>query len=135
MHKVECSGIGARIVLGSLMAKLNKLAKLLELTASPFDGEALNATRMANSEILKHDMTWTEFVNNKTIIVINEEVRHGEQNYNAQDEIKNMLSICLQRCTSESGMEFIESLNKQYTRRGTLSDKQLSALRRWYENM
>lgn len=47
------------------MTDLTRLKKLLNLTTSPFDGEALNAIRKANEEIRKEDKTWDEVLEEK----------------------------------------------------------------------
>jgi hypothetical protein len=41
---------------------LRRLAKMLELTASNSDGEALSAVRRANEELKRLGMTWTELL-------------------------------------------------------------------------
>lgn len=47
------------------MVNTEKLIKLLQLTTSTYNGEALNAIRKANEEIKKEKVTWDDVLSNK----------------------------------------------------------------------
>lgn len=67
--------------------KNNKLIKLLNLTTSNFDGEALNAIRKANDIIKKGDVQWENIIlteNNKRIETLEAQIR------DKQAEIDNL---------------------------------------------
>lgn len=119
------------------MIDIKKVSKLLELTSSPFDGEALNAIRKANMELMKNDITWTMLLSNKIINITSaiHEPSGVDEKLKKHDEIKRMLIACLSIIRSESGLRFIQSLKQQYDISGHLSEKQIAALHNWYDKL
>jgi len=116
---------------------ISKLAKLLGYTTSPNDNEALNAMRMANSELDKANLTWMDFCMQKTIVVQNI-VQGNEQVAQVKGTdatVEKMLQVCLQNITSGSGLKFIQSLSDWYLKNGRLTEKQKLALEKWYNNV
>ena len=112
-----------------------KLVKLLNLSDSSNDGEALNSIRFANSLLKKDKLTWSQLI--QSVKPQSEPFKQHKQNTYSQsvDEIEDMLNVCLENVTSESGLEFIESLAEHYHKRGRLSEKQINALKKWYMNV
>ena len=120
------------------MVDIIKFIKLMELTTSSYDGEALNALRKANAELFKYNLTWNQFLSNKQIIITNPIQNQPKPDIDLKLEkhkqTERMLSTCLQCIHSESGLEFIRSLKKQFDSSGYLTDRQLEALCKWYNN-
>lgn len=107
-----------------------KFTKLMELSASPIDGEALNALRFANQMLVEADISWTDLINNKDIII--KEVHIKKE---PNPEIEEMLKICKKGVRSSSGQMFIRSLADWYKNHGSLTEKQVDALRKWFDNI
>ncbi len=111
---------------------IDKLIKLMNLTTSTYDGEALNAIRKANLLLAESNISWTEFIKEKNItIIVNEIIIKKPRD----PQIEEMLRICKKGVRSLSGKMFIHSLADWYKKHGTLSEKQLIALKRWYDNV
>ena len=111
---------------------IQKLAKLMMRATSSNDNEALTALRMANSMLDSANLTWEQFIAEKTIVV--QEVMQTIAK--PQDpEVEQMLSMCLAHVRSASGRRFIQSLNDWYSNKGFLTERQKEALRKWYDNI
>jgi hypothetical protein len=111
-----------------------KLVKVLGYTQSPNDNEALSACRMANGILAAANLSWEQFVSQKTI-VIQEIVQKNVIQKELNPETQKKLKICLENIRSRSGLEFLGSLNKQFQERGRLSERQLEALDKFYANV
>lgn len=115
---------------------LKKLVKVMGYTASPNDGEVLNAIRIANGILNSANITWEQFIAQKTIVV--QEISPGNMQIKTEEknsEIEKMFTICLQKIRSESGLKFMQSLADWYKTKGYLTSKQKDALERWYDNV
>lgn len=99
-----------------------KLIKLLMLTQSDQDGEALSAIRKANDLLKKSNKNWEEFLS----------PQKEEPTYYLSKTDK-MFEVCLENIQGKA-REFILSLQNQWTRRGSLSRKQRAALQKFYDN-
>lgn len=121
-----------------------KLVKLLNLSTSDNDAEALSALRHANLLIKREGFSWDEIVHPKKP-KIPHKVRHNgdsgqtsntglrpETEYPPIDE---MIEECLDEIENESGREFLESLYSFYEARGYLTQKQSAALKKFYDNL
>ena len=111
-----------------------KLVKVLGYTTSPNDNEALSALRLANGIMAEANLTWEQFMTQKTIIIqeiVQKNIIQKEQN----PETAKKLKLVLENVRSSSGLEFLRSLNKQFQERGSLSPRQLDALDKWYANI
>lgn len=111
---------------------IEKLAKLMMRTTSSNDHESLASIRMANGLLDASNLTWNDFIAQKTI-VIQEIVQQTAKPKDA--DIEKMLSECLVNIRSPTGLDFIKSLNNFYKTRGYLTPKQKEALTRWYNNL
>lgn len=118
-----------------------RLIKLLNLTTSPEDGEALSAVRFANALLAKEGKTWEQVLNSSGPSIgdifshtwrppanpyVNPALRDREK-------IMRMFDAVLYSVKS-SAREFIESLHEQFLDRGSLSQKQYDALEKFYNN-
>ncbi len=113
---------------------IEKFVRVMGLTTSPHDGEVLNAIRIANGILAEADLTWEQVMTQKQI-VIQEVVQKNVIEKPKNPETENKLKLCIENVRSNSGLEFLRSLNRQYQERGHLSKRQLEALDRWYENL
>jgi hypothetical protein len=116
------------------MATFNKLKKMLSLTVTENDHEALAAIRAANRIIVEEGITW-ERVLNRTINVIAEVETDPEQQRPATNgeapavrrEIDDLLDKAEDR---KPDNEFVASLREQWDRKRWLSERQIDALRK-----
>ncbi len=56
-----------------------KFIKFMNLTTSSNDGETLNSIRKANELLKENNMTWTEFINGRFIIIKKEEFTYKKE--------------------------------------------------------
>jgi len=111
---------------------ITKLIKLMNLTTSTFDGEALNAIRKANLLLAESNISWAEFIKEKNITInVNEIIVKKPKD----PKIEEMLRICKKSVRSGTGQMFVRSLADWYKKHGALSEKQLIALKKWYDNV
>lgn len=123
-----------------------RLTKLMALTTSDNDGEALNALRMANKMLMAERLTWEEILGEtrqQISISIHRQPMNGS--YEAPEDwtpphLKDKATldhifrtIYAKLGPSESGFkEFIDSVHKWYRARGFVTQAQYHALRRAY---
>lgn len=131
-----------------------KLVKLLNLSASDFDGESLSAIRMANKMIKEDRTTWDEIIQygdfkkkakeeaDRSQRQDRSERRHSDpfasSSFGSRGDGPSSVSEILDEClygVTGSGAEFIESLAAQYRQRGRLTERQTAALIRFWENL
>lgn len=113
--------------------EFNKLSKMMGLTMSDQDGEALNAIRLANKVLKDNKLTWDD-VFKRLITVDVEEVESEPETVqpSAQaqsNEINRAFDTVMGTAdmTSDFG-SFIQSLHDQWTGKGWLSVAQREAL-------
>lgn len=101
---------------------IEKIVKLLNLTTSDSDGEALNAIRLANSILRKANRTWSDLITG------------GIAYQDTGPSVMEMLEF-LQNCTLHTGTRrFIDSLEEFHTRNGFLTDRQMTKLKEIYQH-
>ncbi|MBX2989124.1 MAG: hypothetical protein KF802_14635 [Bdellovibrionaceae bacterium] len=101
---------------------IERLVKLLNLTASNSDGEALNAIRLANSILRKANRTWSDLISG------------GVARQDSGPSIQEMLEF-LQNCDLHSGTRrFIDSLEDFHSKNGFLTDRQMTKLKEIYQH-
>lgn len=109
-----------------------KFAKLMMLTTSEFDGEALSALRKAQGMLLTSGLNWETFIVGLPLYAEREKPKpQGGRDWT---EVEEMLGACLDGVTG-GGRDFIESLDAQFSTKGWLSDKQVYALRKFYNSL
>ena len=112
------------------MLDIIKLAKLLEMTSSSFDGEVLSAIRRANFILKSENKTWSD------LFQVKQPLPFPLNKPDFSDEhIRHMLVMCIARTRSKSGLEFLKSLQEFYRNRGYLTGRQLEALGAWFKNI
>lgn len=126
-----------------------RLAKLLAMTTSDNDGEALNAVRMANAMIRSADKTWDQVLQTETVINISmARSQPSERPYNAEDDKdwvppahltdKIMIPAMFRaiynqpRTDNEEFWQWLDSVHQQWIDRQRLTPKQYQGVRRTY---
>lgn len=119
--------------------KFEKFIKLMMMTTSPNEGEALTATRMANALLLEANLNWDEFLRGKAKIISNTIAgtqRYSGKKYQNASEIEAMLEAVLRNTKpGKSFHSFIKSLSDWWEDNAFLTEKQYSALRKSYERI
>jgi hypothetical protein len=107
----------------------DRLAKLLGMIGSVFDGEALQAARRAHAIVRAADMTWHEVVNAPPA-VNDEATSHPEFDFEDDDAIGDAIAYCLQ-CEALTPWErkFLASV-QAFHEHSYLSEKQLTVLKK-----
>lgn len=125
---------------------LDRLAKLMGLTTSDQDGEALNAIRMANKLLAAEKTTWSEILGterqNIRISITRspmQETYQSEENWcppHLKDQVvlNQMFGVIYKGLgPADTGFkEFIDSVHKYYRTHGAVTNGQYQALRRAY---
>lgn len=117
-----------------------KLIKLMMMTTSPNDGEALTAIRKANALLAEANVNWEEFINavetNKQSKPSSnrssdfEDVSVGNK-FKDADVINTMFERAYRRTPPGSSFrEFLDSVHMWFEINGDLTEKQYLALKR-----
>lgn len=127
-----------------------RLTKLLAMTTSDNDGEALNALRMANKLLAAEQLTWEEVLGQPQHRGITVTVNGHAARYSGMSEAPlqgewvpphltdaptiNMMFRTIQNCGAyyAANREFIDSVHNWWLRHKQLSVKQYNAIRRVY---
>jgi Protein of unknown function (DUF2786) len=113
----------------------DKIIKLLQLTTSSNDHEALLAMRVANKILKKTETTWDKFLDNPPAASTRPNPTASTyRHYDYGPSITEMLHTCLEQVKTDSGYDFINSLYQQYRYSHRLSPKQTAALKKFYRN-
>lgn len=135
------------------------VVKLLNLSTSENDNEALLAVRRANDIVRKAGQTWERLIaagdttsagrqKSKAEYQYGEPRREYWETDGSEDDgfyeddepdcsevtIETMLKTCIERVRNPRALDFLRSLDAQYKIRGKLTDKQIEALRKFYAN-
>lgn len=116
------------------LADLGLLKKMLGLTASANDHEALTAIRKANSVLSKNKLTWDEVLS-KTVVAsyvadtVRQPTSHRVHDVEEDDEVDLSTEIKSAFATLRGKVKgdfanFITSLEEQFEEKGYLSPKQ-----------
>lgn len=123
------------------------LAKIMEMTASDKDGEALNAARMATSMVKDAGMTWEQLLAEPAQRQVTVTVtRHAPPQQAEQREgwipphLKDKVTIDMMfravfatpRSGNEEFWQFMDSIHNWFQQHGALTQKQYQALRSCY---
>jgi outer membrane protein assembly factor BamE (lipoprotein component of BamABCDE complex) len=123
-------------------AKINwdKLVKVLKLSTSPADGEALSAIRTANRMIQEGGITWDQVLQGKGASSQSSNFHQpawdyvrAEQEKRAKEEAywDSIVETCRHNVRG-AAQDFIESLAHQWETKRRLSQKQKDALLKFY---
>lgn len=105
--------------------------KVLQLTSSPVDHEALAAIRTANKMLETRGMMWSEIFEKKSA-----PVRPSQKtaSYGNPDAINEMFRELLCDNMNPDAEDFVSSLYTQWRKFHRLSEKQVLALEKFYNN-
>src|SRR5262245_16328505 len=121
------AGFGIR----GIMMNVEKFIKLMMMTTSPHDGEALTAIRKVNAELAALNCNWEELLHGKLVSQQPPSQREWS-NFGDQDgpEIAVMFEKVLRKNHSPSFLDFLDSIHSFWKNRGYLTEKQYNALKR-----
>lgn len=126
------------------------LAKIMEMTASDKDGEALNAARMATSMVKDAGETWESVLNTPRPAAVTVTVTHHappQQAEQPEDWVAPHLSdkvtidmmfravFATPRSGNEEFWQFMDSIHNWFSQHGALTQKQYQALRNTYKRV
>jgi hypothetical protein len=114
---------------------LSKLIKLMMLTTSSNDHEALSALRMANAMLAADNVNWEEFL---TAVETTKQraasssgfSNVGSVHYTDPDDIDPMFDAALRNVKTGGYRDFIESVHEWWETNGFLTEKQYRAIRK-----
>jgi hypothetical protein len=95
-----------------------RIIKLLNLSTSENDNEALSACRMAYSILKKHNLSWGDFLS----------VGNQQKNNQGGLSVEVMFDFLYDCDLSGKQKDFLNGLSRFYKSRKTLTDKQLESL-------
>lgn len=124
-----------------------RLIKLLMMTTSDNDGEALNAMRMANKMVKSSGLGWEDLLNTARHMSIS--ISHhaapatrykAEENWSPphlrdQPVIDMMFRTILAHPHADGYREFLESVHQWWLDRKSLTQSQYNAIRRAYNSV
>lgn len=115
---------------GESVIKFEIFIKLMQLTTSSFDAEALSALRKANALLMSANNNWEDLLRGKVRMVSgpNENQIAGEQHTGA-DEIDHMFDGLMRSRLSPSFCEFVEAVHTWWEEKGFLTERQFEAIR------
>lgn len=111
-----------------------KLTKLMMLTASNADGEALNAIRIANRMLTGAKLNWEQVLKVRLAGPELHEKRAKSEKVDRKAVTRQMLNVCLENVQGPAA-EFIESLEESFVKYGSLTAKQMNALKKFYDRI
>jgi len=111
--------------------------KLMGMTTSRFDGEALVALRKANAMLMGANLTWQELLAGKVRVAPSQAAspRHGtakprtNNRHDDQDEINALFEAAFAGARG-SFKEFLDSIHEWWEQKLFLTDRQYEALRK-----
>ena len=112
---------------------MDKIAKLLNLSKSDNDNEALAAIRLANKRLAEKGLSWDVVLlpKPKTLSVSGYKPPYNEDDEN-HEALMEIFEIVLEKARGKT-QEFVASVYKQYKQTGRLSPKQLDILMKIYK--
>lgn len=120
----------------SLDAKTReKLTRLLMLSTSPVDGEALTAIRKAGSILAARGLSWESVMGEPVIHYVTEPAPRPRKPRKPEgavvgDEAMAILNDLIDRPLSEAGRQFVDDIMRYLGDHGYITAKQAEALQR-----
>lgn len=116
--------------------EFEKFIKLMMMTTSDQDHEALVALRKANSYLASMNRNWEEILRGKVIIKggVNQEPPSPYVQHTDEREIDGMFEVLMRTVPMRSSFrDFVEDVHQYWEKRGYLTDAQYKALKRAME--
>jgi hypothetical protein len=104
-----------------------KLCKVMMLTTSDNDSEALAALRKANALLKQRGLNWEDIFAALTEAAASDEDEDDSEDYEAA-RIRAALAVAMRSAGSESFRDFLDSIAEQFAEKGFLSPKQRAAV-------
>jgi hypothetical protein len=114
----------------------DKFIKLMMMTTSDHDHEALVALRKANAMLDSDDRNWEELLRGKVTMQVPWPASPGRpsQHHTNADEINDMFSELMMKVPYNSSFRvFIEDVHAWWEQKGFLTNNQYNALKRAYQ--
>lgn len=113
-----------------------KFSKLMGMTTSPHDNEALTAVRLANAMLIAENLTWREFLDssakpdNSFRVPPSQRTKKAKQEDNRHDNDEEIERLFETAFANASGtfLHFLESIHEWWEQKRFLTDKQFEAL-------
>ena len=109
--------------------------KLLNLTTSSFDHEALSAIRMANAVLARQNHTWEDLLAGKVVMIaapdskiVGEKSATGTRHYNGA--VINAYFNSLSRRDLGTFQDWVNSVREWWDTKGFLTEAQFTTLKR-----
>lgn len=109
-----------------------KLVKLLNLTNSDIDPEALNAIRFANDLLRKNQLNWDSLFNPPKF---QEPDRKKKTDQKRSESLKITFEFIYENAWASFDFTFIDSLHERFEEGGDLTNRQLESLLKVYETV
>ena len=119
---------------------VERLAKLMMMTTSNFDGEALVAMRKANSMLTASKRNWQDILLARPEPQRQQERPRTKKTKTKQEDpraplINKMFAKLFETVAEGSTFrEFVDSVHSHWVKKGVLSEKQYAAIHRAYQN-
>jgi hypothetical protein len=114
----------------------DRITKLLNLTTSPNDNEALSAMRMANESINKSGLTWNVLIGDFQETKATPKPQQSKTNsYSPENTIEEMFEFIYENAWDDFDFSFIDSIQEWYESSGNLTYKQVKGLKSIYEKV
>lgn len=115
--------------------------KIMMLTTSGNDGEALSAVRRANSMLKREAKSWEDIIVHGVVVPTTQRARSppragdyvGPEGKVTSDDIDIMFDFLLQKRHSVTYMHFLQDIHSSWNNKGYLTRGQYNALQASYE--
>lgn len=120
--------------------------KLMMMTTSPIDAEALTALRKANAILAEANVNWEEFLTalditrrNKEASVKRQQRQRNDENafsnvagerFDNADEINPMFERAFANTSGKGFRDFLESVHEWWTSKGFLTERQYQSVKK-----
>lgn len=112
--------------------------KLMRLTTSDQDGEALVALRKANAILMEANLDWEDLLRSKvTVRQTDQQPKPTGKVFNNANEINKMFEALFKKVPESSPFRsgFLNSLHEWWEDKGFLTEKQYNAVLKSYERI
>ena len=111
-----------------------KFTRLMIMTTSSFDGEALNAIRMANAMLAEHNFNWEDFISGKMQAKAIPQPRPRSRRMDQHGEDANLIEEAKESVNQKASFyKVIESISNWFDDKGFITDRQREVLQRAVE--
>ncbi len=123
------------------LPQLETFTKLMMLTTSNNDAEALTAIRKANAMLASMNNNWQDFIAGKVRLVsaatslADDDVAAGvATNFDNEEEIRKLFQRLYDKTSPESSfLDFVDSVHEWWQEKGFLTKSQYEAIRTAYD--